>query len=76
MEELGVSVEVIEALRLLTKLKGIDYFEYINKIKSNELATKVKIADLKHNSDLTRLEEPIEKDYVRAKKYNLTLKLF
>lgn len=47
--------EIIEALRLLTHDPSVDYFEYIKQIKKNPLATKVKIADLMHNMDRSRL---------------------
>lgn len=46
--------EVIEALQLLTHEKDVDYFTYIKKIKNNPIATKVKLADLKHNTDIRR----------------------
>ena len=52
--------EVIEALRLLTHAEGTDYFEYVRAIKANPVAQKVKLADLAHNSDETRL--PAEGD--------------
>ena len=48
---------VIDALKLLTHDKETDYMEYIQKIKTNPIATKVKLADLKHNSDTSRLDE-------------------
>lgn len=47
--------EVIEALKLLTHAEGTDYFDYVRAIKDNPIATAVKLADLKHNSDETRL---------------------
>ncbi|EOU1750721.1 hypothetical protein QTI73_10065 [Clostridium perfringens] len=43
--------------------------EYIENIKSNNIATKVKIIDLKHNMDLTRLSEISDKDLKRNIKY-------
>ena len=46
--------EVVEALALLTHAPGQDYFDYVRAIKENPLATKVKLADLNHNSDTTR----------------------
>ena len=49
-EEIGGAVEAI------TKFKNLDYTEYIEGIKANELARAVKIADLKHNMDLSRLK--------------------
>ncbi len=70
IKELGVSDQVIEALRLMTRNKTEFYFDYIDRIKTNPLATKVKLADLKHNSDLTRTDEVNEYDFMRLKKYN------
>lgn len=47
--------EVIEALRLLTHDDETDYFEYVKAIGSNPVAKLVKLADIDHNSDETRL---------------------
>ncbi len=48
--------DVIEALKLLTHNDGEDYFEYVRKIKENTIAKAVKLADIAHNSDQSRLE--------------------
>ncbi len=47
--------EVIEALKLLTYEKDTDYFEYVRRIKDNPIAKKVKLADLAHNMDRSRI---------------------
>ena len=47
--------EVTEALRLLTHTKDKDYFSYVEAIKDNPVARAVKLADLDHNSDESRL---------------------
>ena len=47
--------EVVEAVALLTHAKNIPYMEYVQKIKDNPIARAVKLADLTHNSDRTRL---------------------
>lgn len=49
--------EIIDALDLLTHRDGVPYFEYVEKIKDNPLARTVKLADLTHNTDKTRLPE-------------------
>ena len=67
--------EVIDALKLLTHQKSIPYMDYVAKIKTNDIARAVKIADLKHNSDLTRLDNITDKDLERIKKYQEALKL-
>ena len=49
----GFPNEIVEAVKLLTHNKNVPYMDYVAKIKDNELARKVKIADLTHNSDLS-----------------------
>lgn len=60
---------VIDALKLLTHNKSVEYMEYVKKIKDNPIARKVKLADLHHNSDVTRLLEVTSKDIDRIGKY-------
>ncbi len=62
--------KIVDIVVLLTKVKGEDYFDYINRIKGNEIATRVKLADIKHNSDISRIANPTKKDYDRLEKYN------
>ena len=69
----GFSNEIIEAVKVLTHSKDVPYMDYIQKIKGNKLARKVKIADLTHNSDLTRLKNITEKDRKRCEKYKKAL---
>lgn len=47
--------EVVEAVALLTHEDGLDYFDYVRAIAQNSVAKAVKLADLDHNSDLSRL---------------------
>lgn len=68
-------IEVIEALKLLTHDKSVDYFEYVEKVKSNTTAKKVKIADVMHNSDETRLDSISDNDLKRREKYQKALKI-
>ena len=67
--------EVIEALKLLTHDKNTDYMEYVKKLKTNPIAKKVKIADIKHNADETRLEKITVKDIARRNKYKKALEI-
>lgn len=69
----GFKPEIIDAVVLLTRKKDENYFDYINRVKGNSIAREVKIADLKHNSDLTRLERINESDKKRANKYKKAL---
>ena len=69
LREYGFSKEVLEAVDVITKKKGQDYQTYLNSVKENKLARVVKLADLRHNSDLTRLINITEKDIERKEKY-------
>jgi hypothetical protein len=70
--------EIGEAVFAITKPKdgSLSYDDYIERVKANPLARAVKISDLKHNMDLSRLEKVgiTEKDIKRAKKYQKALK--
>lgn len=61
--------EVAEAVRAITKVDGEHYDEYLARVKNNPIARQVKIADLTHNMDLTRLPVITNKDLVRKEKY-------
>lgn len=65
----GIPENVLDALQLLSKKPGTPYFPYIERIKTNPLATAVKLADLTHNSDISRIPEPSENDSRRVRKY-------
>ncbi|OOR99291.1 guanosine-3',5'-bis(diphosphate) 3'-pyrophosphohydrolase [Haemophilus paracuniculus] len=60
---------VAQAVEAITKRQGEDYQAYLERIKKNGIARKVKIADLTHNMDLSRLPHINEKDLARAEKY-------
>ncbi len=61
--------EIIDALRLLTHDENVPYFDYVRAIRGNAIAKAVKLADLRHNSDLARLDTVTEKDRKRVEKY-------
>ena len=49
--------EITDALRLLTHDDNTEYLDYVREIKKNPIARKVKLADLNHNLDITRIED-------------------
>jgi len=61
--------DVVDAIGILTKDDSVSYDDYIKNIAKNKIAIVVKIADLKHNSDLTRLKKVSAKDLERNHKY-------
>lgn len=74
LRELGISEEVVEAVELLSRRQSETYEQFIERIKSNELARKVKLVDLADNMDLSRLDEIGEKDLERLAKYHRAYK--
>ena len=70
LEAIGMSKRVIDAVRCLTKQRGQTLAEYKEVIFSNRDAMRVKMADLRHNSDIRRLKGVTEKDLVRMEKYH------
>lgn len=72
-QEGGFSDTVMEALRLLTHEKGISYNDYIHRLALNPIARHVKIADLTHNMDYSRLKVVTQEDRERHKKYQRSI---
>lgn len=73
LEALSIPKDVIDALLILTHDKSIPYDDYITKILTNELACRIKEADLKDNMNLDRLPVIEEKDLERLQKYQRSL---
>ena len=69
LRELGFTERVIEGIRCLTKVPGETYEEYKLKVKGNTDAVRVKIADLRHNTDVRRLKGLSDKDINRMQRY-------
>src|SRR5690606_30718130 len=70
LREMGFSERVIEGIRCLTKVPGESEEEYLAKVLSNPDAIRVKLADLRHNSDIRRLKGVTAKDLARIEKYH------
>ena len=69
LRKMGFSEEVLEAITLMTHAPEVPYMDYVARIKTNSIARAVKLADLRHNSDSTRLEVLTEFDLRREEKY-------
>jgi tRNA(adenine34) deaminase len=65
----GIPPQVVEAVQVLTKQRGEPYQAYLERVKLNPISKKVKLGDLKHNSDLGRLKVVTDKDRARKVKY-------
>lgn len=75
LERYGVPESVLMSLKLLTHDESESYESYIEKIKTDEMARKVKIEDLTHNSDLSRIPHEKFKDHEKIMKMFLKYSL-
>ena len=66
---MGFGQDVVDALALMTHDKNVPYLDYVARIRNNPVARAVKLADLAHNSDPTRLDVIDEKAKERLDKY-------
>lgn len=69
LRQRGFAPEVLEAVALLTHDPAVPYEDYLVPIKANPIARRVKLADLTHNSDPTRVREATESMLARWEKY-------
>ena len=69
LTQMGFSKAVTDAVALMTHAEGVDYMDYVRAIKENPIAKAVKLADLQHNSDLSRQDHIDEKALERREKY-------
>ena len=75
LRDMGFPAEVLDVLALLTHDEDVPYMDYVKIISKNPIATKVKIADLRHNSDVTRLDAIDEWAEKRNQKYREALRI-
>jgi (p)ppGpp synthase/HD superfamily hydrolase len=68
--DIGCTERVINGVKALTKMPGESYDQYKERVFANPDAMKVKMADLRHNTDIRRLKGVTEKDIIRMEKYN------
>ncbi len=76
IRSMGYPEAVTEVLALLTHAEGVPYMDYVEKLSHNATAKKVKLADLRHNSDLSRLATHQIDEWAlkRTKKYEQAIK--
>jgi len=69
LHSMGYSEEILSALDCLTRREEETYEQFIERIKPNPIARRVKLADLEDNMDLTRLRELPDEDLHRYQRY-------
>ena len=75
LREMGFEEDILVALDLMTHDRNVPYMEYAAKIKENPIARRVKLADLRHNSDLSRLDTVDETARRRVEKYKQAIRI-
>ncbi len=75
LRNLGFGEQILEAIALMTHDDAVPYMDYVAAIKSNPIAKAVKLADLRHNSDMTRFNTITPRDIERAEKYKKAIQL-
>ena len=66
----GIPLTIVEAVRILTKVEGESYDQFVGRVSENELASKNKIADIEDNINILRLNLVEEKDLKQVAKYH------
>lgn len=75
LRKAGFTDVQLEAIAAMTHDESVEYMDYVREIKKNEVAAAVKLADLSHNSDLSRINNPTEKDIKRIEKYKKAIEI-
>ena len=75
LQNMGFPQEALNAVRLMTHDPSVPYLDYVAALRANPTARAVKLADLKHNSDLSRLDSVDAAALERVKKYAQAIKL-
>lgn len=65
----GFSPEVIAAVEALTKRPGESRIDAARRAAADPVARQVKLADNAENMDLSRIENPTERDFARLEEY-------
>ena len=66
----GIPSNVVEAVQLLSKVEGENYDQFVDRVLTNNLASKVKKADIEDNINILRLDSVSDIDLKRVAKYH------
>jgi (p)ppGpp synthase/HD superfamily hydrolase len=69
----GFPEEVLDGIDAVTRREGESYEDFVDRAARNPIGRRVKIADIKDNMDLSRIQEPTDQDYARVEKYRAAL---
>ena len=69
LRKMGFPEEIVNCVDSLTRREDEKRSEYLARVARNTDAIYVKLADLRHNSDLSRIPNVTQKDFYRTEKY-------
>lgn len=73
LERMGFPDRIVNSIRILTKTEEVSYEDYLKAVKEDSNARCVKMADIRHNMDISRIAEPTAQDFARIEKYKKAL---
>lgn len=73
LRNMGFTERIVNSIRLITKSDGVTYEDYLKRVSTDDCARAVKMADIRHNMDISRIPAPTEKDFKRIEKYKKAL---
>ena len=65
----GFSEPVLRAIDSVTKRAGESYEDFVVRAGRDQIGRRVKLGDLRDNSNLARIASPTEKDHARLERY-------
>ena len=71
----GFADHIINALDSVTKREGEDYETFVRRAAANPIGRQVKLADLRDNSQLSRISQPTQSDFDRIEKYRMAIEM-
>ena len=69
LRDMGFGEEIVNCVDSLTRREDEKRSEYLARVALNTDAIYVKLADLRHNSDLSRIKNVTQRDFYRVEKY-------
>lgn len=74
MYDFGIPFEIVSRCEIITRGKDESYMNFVRRCGDDKIVRYVKMADLLHNMDLTRLDKITDEDLQRIKKYHKAYK--
>ena len=68
--EAGFEERTVRLIEMVSCREGESYEDFVKRASMNPISRAVKMADLRHNSDIMRMKGLREKDFQRLEKYH------